>query len=374
MGVKGLSKLLRDKHPELFSATRSLTDYRGKRFAIDVSIFLYKFSYCKEPDDDTVFLHKFVAQYHMLHSYGIKAVYIFDGLGEHIGKERERAKRSVQTKRAAELRENKITALTQSLVATTTANNNTDAPASLTSDGSTTTECASPTSEIESVLDANGGDASLRALLHMHETELEIRRLRMSVTDVKPVHSINLKVILAANAIPFYEATGEAEKACAWLAEKGLVDVAVSEDYDTLVCGAPILLRNLGSTKYPLLELKLDAVLTALNLTYVQFVDFCILCGTDFNSSLPKIGPVNALKKMHRFHCIEDVLTSEPAVASNNVVMETFTFEVARSKFINDDYQLTSNFVALHPVESDVADEYKMDVELESLYCEVLST
>lgn len=373
MGVKGLSKLLRDKHPELFNATRSLADYTGKRFAIDVSIFLYKFSYCKEPDDDTMFLHKFVTQYRMLQSYGIQAVYIFDGLGEHTGKERERAKRSVQTKRATELRENKISALTESLlVPATTAD--TDASASDVTDGFSTTECESSTPEMGTVVHATGGDASLDALIRMHETELEIRRLRMSVTDVKPVHSTNLKVILTANAIPFYEATGEAEKACAWLAEKGLVDVAVSEDYDTLVCGAPILLRNFGSTKYPLLELRLDAVLSALQLTYVQFVDFCILCGTDFNSSLPKIGPVNALKKMKQFHRIEDVLASERTVASNQAVMETFTFEIARSKFMSDDYQLTSDFAAVHPVESTVVDEYEMDVELESLFSQVLTT
>lgn len=382
MGVKGLSKLLRDKHPELFNSTRTLSDYRGHRFAIDVSIFLYKFSYCKEPDDDTVFLEKFVTQYRMLQSYGIQAVYIFDGLGEHTGKERERAKRSVQTKRATELRENKITALTQSLQLISGVENGGSASVLDTNEEIVDAESVDVTPAtgesslpgIESDSSAKGGQACLDALFRIRQTEIEIQRLRMSVTDVKPIHSINLKVILTSNAIPFYEATGEAEKACAWLAKEGLVDVAVSEDYDTLVCGAPVLLRNLGSTKFPLLELKLDDILAALKLTYVEFVDFCILCGTDFNNSLPKIGPVNALKKIREHRCIEEVLRSESALASNAVVMETFTFLIARSKFMNDDYQLTNVFSKLDAVDEFFEDEYKMDVELETLYGQVIAT
>jgi 5'-3' exonuclease len=354
MGVKGLSKLLRDKHPELFNTSCTLSDYAGKRFAIDVSIFLYKFSYCKELDDDYNFLDKFVCQYRMLQRYGIRCVYIFDGAGEHVGKERERAKRRVQTTRATELRENKISVLTESL--------------------------AKSVAQVASASELQVASAS-ELLACVRETEQEIHRLRTAVTVVKPIHSVNLKAILAAHSIPFYEATGEAEKACAWLAVQGSVDVVVSEDYDTLVCGAPVLLRNLGSSSYPLLELKLSAILEALQLSYVEFVDFSILCGTDFNTSLPKIGPVNALKKMREHRCIENVLQSEPAIASNAAVMSTFSFELARAKFLDSSDQLTSAFVqcstrdnaddataARDQAAMDVYDEYAMDSEMQDLY------
>lgn len=341
MGVKGLSKLLRDKHPELFTTNCTLSDYAGKRFAIDVSIFLYKFSYCKELDDDYNFLDKFVGQYRMLQSYGITCVYIFDGAGEHVGKERERAKRRVQTTRATELRENKISVLTESLA-----------------------------QSVAQLPTASELQACVR------DTEQQIHRLRTAVTVVKPIHSVNLKTILAAHSIPFYEATGEAEKACAWLAIQGLVDVAVSEDYDTLVCGAPVLLRNLGSSSYPLLELKLSSILEALQLSYLEFVDFSILCGTDFNTSLPKIGPVNALKKIREHRCIENVLQSEPAIAANACIMTTFTFELARAKFLDNSDQLTSGFVpcsAIVPVvpHALAIDEYAMDSEMHDLYMQM---
>jgi 5'-3' exonuclease len=370
MGVKGLSKLLRDKHPELFNTSCTLSDYAGKRFAIDVSIFLYKFSYCKELDDDYNFLDKFVCQYRMLQRYGIRCVYIFDGAGEHVGKERERAKRRVQTTRATELRENKISVLTESLAK------------SVAQVASASELQVASASELQVASASELQVASASELLAcVRETEQEIHRLRTAVTVVKPIHSVNLKAILAAHSIPFYEATGEAEKACAWLAVQGSVDVVVSEDYDTLVCGAPVLLRNLGSSSYPLLELKLSAILEALQLSYVEFVDFSILCGTDFNTSLPKIGPVNALKKMREHRCIENVLQSEPAIASNAAVMSTFSFELARAKFLDSSDQLTSAFVqcstrdnaddataARDQAAMDVYDEYAMDSEMQDLY------
>jgi hypothetical protein len=83
---------------------------------------------------------------------------------------------------------------------------------------------------------------------------------------------------------------------------------------------------------------------------------------------------VNALKKIREHRCIEEVLRSESALASNAVVMETFTFLIARSKFMNDDYQLTNVFSKLDAVDEFFEDEYKMDVELETLYGQVIAT
>ena len=356
MGVKGLSQFLRNKYPAVFRHS-DLSDYKGLRFAVDVSIFLYKFSYCKDPDDDHLFLEKFLTQYQMFCWYGIKAVYVFDGLGEHVGKEVERAKRGCQLIRATELRNAKIDALQVSMF-----DGSVDNVPMLVEAGST---CVN--------------EMPVDVTRRNREIGFEIDRLRLAVTTVKPIHSTNLKVLFQSHGIPFYEAVGEAEKACAWLASEGVVDVVVSEDYDTLACGAPRLLRNLGSRKYPLLELRLDEILLALKLTYVEFVDFCILCGTDFNRSLPLIGPVKALCKIRQHGCIERVLLSEPVHAGNADVMAGFTFEMARSKFLDASYQLTSAFVDLRGDSVVVSptlatdDVYAMSDDLIELYAQFLS-
>ena len=64
---------------------------------------------------------------------------------------------------------------------------------------------------------------------------------------------------------------------------------------DTIVFGADRLIRNFtrdGDTT----EINLADVLQELELSYEQFLDFCILCGCDYTSKIPGIGPVKALK------------------------------------------------------------------------------
>ena len=42
--------------------------------------------------------------------------------------------------------------------------------------------------------------------------------------------------------------------------------------------------------------MTLSSILEELDLTYEQYIDFCILCGCDYTSKVPGIGPVKALK------------------------------------------------------------------------------
>ena len=44
------------------------------------------------------------------------------------------------------------------------------------------------------------------------------------------------------------------------------------------------------------LEIRLEEMLKSLELSYEQFIDFCILCGCDYTAKIGGIGPVKALK------------------------------------------------------------------------------
>lgn len=58
------------------------------------------------------------------------------------------------------------------------------------------------------------------------------------------------------------------------------------------------------------MELNPVVARTALGLTRAAFIDLCILCGTDFSSTLPQIGPVRALDKIRRYGTIEAILAT----------------------------------------------------------------
>jgi flap endonuclease-1 len=79
------------------------------------------------------------------------------------------------------------------------------------------------------------------------------------------------------------------------MARQGTVDYVGSEDYDTLLLGAPYTLRQLTSSGDPEL-MEFEATLAALDVTWEQLVDAGILMGTDFNDGIDGVGPKTAVK------------------------------------------------------------------------------
>lgn len=71
MGIKGLNQALRP-----YGKKVELSNYRGKIFAIDISIYMYKFKYKATTKQ---FLKRFEYQVNQFDKLGIKPIYIFDG-------------------------------------------------------------------------------------------------------------------------------------------------------------------------------------------------------------------------------------------------------------------------------------------------------
>ncbi len=123
------------------------------------------------------------------------------------------------------------------------------------------------------------------------------------------------KRLLDAMGIPYVQAKAEGEAQAAYMAKKGDAWAAASQDYDSLLFGAPRLVRNLaitGRRKLPrkdvYIEVKpelieLDMLLKALGITREQLIAIGILVGTDYNpDGVRGVGPKTALKmvKAHR--------------------------------------------------------------------------
>ncbi len=98
--------------------------------------------------------------------------------------------------------------------------------------------------------------------------------------------------------VPVVDAPAEGEAQAAHMARHGGADYAGSEDYDTLLFGAPLTLRQLTSSGDPEL-MDFEATLADLKLTWEQLVDVAILCGTDFNEGISGVGPKTAVDLLH---------------------------------------------------------------------------
>ncbi|KAF9575508.1 Elongation of fatty acids protein 2 [Mortierella alpina] len=91
MGVKGLTGLLKRLAPEAVRR-KHISDYRGKTLAVDVSCFLNRFIYGLDPHPARVQRGVYkLCMYLKLH--GIKPIFVFDGPGRIVEKQRETRRR-----------------------------------------------------------------------------------------------------------------------------------------------------------------------------------------------------------------------------------------------------------------------------------------
>ncbi|GAA0508602.1 flap endonuclease 1 [Halorubrum aquaticum] len=123
--------------------------------------------------------------------------------------------------------------------------------------------------------------------------------------------------------VPVVEAPAEGEAQCAHMAATGSVDHAGSEDYDTLLFGAPTTLRQLTSKGNPEL-MDLEATLEDLGLDREGLVDVAMLCGTDFNEGIRGVGPKTAVSAVREHGDLWGVLASRDASIPNAEAVREF--------------------------------------------------
>ena len=149
----------------------------------------------------------------------------------------------------------------------------------------------------------------------------EARRYAQQAVTTTSTMVEDAKRLLTLMGVPWVQAPGEGEAQSAYMAGKGEVWAAASQDFDSLLFGAPRLVRNLsitGRRKLPRKKLYikiepeligLDALLRDLGITRGQLVDIGILVGTDYNPKGVKgVGPKTALRLVKEHGSLEAAL------------------------------------------------------------------
>jgi flap endonuclease-1 len=156
----------------------------------------------------------------------------------------------------------------------------------------------------------------------LKEGKMEKARSYAQMTSrLKDYMADDSKRLLTELGVPWIQAPSEGEAQAAYLTRKGDTDYCGSQDYDSLLFGAKVLVRNVtisGRRKIPRKPvyvevvpeiMKLDRVLKELEITREQLIDVAILVGTDFNPDGVKgIGPKTALKLIKQHGSIEEAI------------------------------------------------------------------
>jgi len=260
---------LRDLVPK---TTVSLKDLNGKSIAIDAYNALYQFlAIIRQPDGTPLKDHTGRITSHLsgllyrtsnLIEMGIKPIYVFDGIPP--------ALKEAEIKRRMQIKE----------------------------------------------------EALVKYERARREGRIEEARMYAQATSRLKDDMVNdAKRLLTHLGVPWIQAPSEGEAQAAHLVKRGDADFCASQDYDSLLFGAPRLVRNIaisGRRKLPRKNvyievvpeiIELEKVLEALNITYEQLVDIGILVGTDFNPQGVKgLGPKTALKLIKEHGSLESLL------------------------------------------------------------------
>ena len=258
MGIQHLNRYLKEKCNAHAIRHISFNDLRGKRIAVDTSIYMYKFSAEGALIDN---MYQMIALFKL---NGIIPFFVFDGKPPQQKYELLKIRKEEKI-----IAEEKFKQLNSKLADVT---------------------------DYEEKREINGELDSLRR-----------KFVRLSVADLE-----NVKKLMELCGVSYGTAEGEADKLCAKLVLTKTVYACLSEDMDLFVYGCPRVLRYISLLKSSFVLYDLKKILECLQLNLEDFRKICVISGTDYNYTATKSKNINLYKTITYYEkFIEDKKSKE---------------------------------------------------------------
>lgn len=279
MGIQNLYKFLEKRAP---SASREihLSHYAGKRVAVDISGLIYKYKILNQDK----WLDSFAYLVLALRRNRIHPVFIFDGEAP-AEKDLEKSKRSQQKN----LLKDKIFTFRQSLD-------------NYYSSGESNDFLREEMKKLHTGKTLGDVIPINTHLLETRYKQIESQVVHWNGDEVELLHRI-----FDLSGIQYCQSPGEAETLCSSLALEGKVDAVISNDSDVLAYGVDKFLYKINGMTETCVEIDLQKILECLSFTREQFLDFCIMCGCDYNTNIPGVGCVNSYNLIREHKSIENL-------------------------------------------------------------------
>lgn len=300
MGINGLNKFLK-KYEGLHTPVH-LSMYQYEKIAVDTSGYLYKYKAGCGEDWFCAFINLVIC----LRKNNIHCVFVYD-TSSPIEKQKEREKR----KEKKQDLENTVNSLENALLKYKS-NEASENDINL----------------LENVCKKDNKPRLIGNNKNINIIFIEeyIQKKKLQIINITPKDIEMTKELLSVMGVPYLDANMEAETLCAHLCKTGQVKAVISDDTDALAYNTPIVLNKVDTSSETCIEVKSNIVQEKLELTYSEFLDFCIMCGTDYNDNIKGIGPVNAYNKISQYKSIDNIPLSKEQkdILNHNRVRELF--------------------------------------------------
>lgn len=207
----------------------------------------------------------------------------------------------------------------------------------------------------------NSADNNSFLLYDINNTTDEYKEfVKLSKKTLNVEHSDlqNLKQFFDKLKIPYLTATNEADDLLALLYKKNIIQSCLSDDTDMLPKGCENLIQF---NKDGILQFHLPEILNMLKLNHDQFVDFCVLLGSDYyNTYLPNVEPAKLyeLYSQLKHPSIESFIEFYRTL-DNNIESHLQNYVSARNSFyISVDEGDSPPKIQLIPLHSEIVFNY----------------
>jgi hypothetical protein len=247
MGIRHLNKFLRTECKSENIQFIHIAELSGKKIAIDISIYLYKFI------GDGSLIENIYSMLSVFRHYNIIPIFIFDGKAPTEKKELLKQRKNDKMAARAEFNtlKNQLTDLTDN-------------------------------DEKQEII--NSMDLLKKQFITISKEQVE-----------------QVKKLIRVFGATYFDAPGEADELCASLVIKNKAWACLSEDMDMFVYGCTRVLRYLSLMNHTAVLYSIKGILEDLDITQKELREICVLSGTDYNFNSSKKNELGLYKTMSYF-------------------------------------------------------------------------
>ena len=204
----------------------------------------------------------------------------------------------------------------------------------------------------------------------------EMKKYASRTTRLTPEMIDEAKKLIQALGLPIIQAPSEGEAQTAHMVKKEKAYAAVSQDFDSMTFGCPLLVRNLSiagkrkkANKLAYETVKPEIIDLAENLNNLgidqeQLIALTMLVGTDFNpGGIKGIGPKNAIKLVKKYPSDLDTLFEEVKWKDFFDFPWSEVFYLFKNMEVTDDYKLEWNNIDEDQILKLLVDEHEFSQE-----------
>ena len=323
MGIKNLKKIIREKYPNEIQKM-NLYDFYGKIFMMDIMSYIYKYKVAMGDK----WLQSIIHLIKIFKKNNVHVNIVFEGESP-VEKNKEREQRREQRKKQQQ-KINDIkgdidgyhrTGIISNLLKETFEKIN-----------QTNTEKVNRLLHYNSNTTDKIKSQNITSINYKMLEQLEnyIEKKEGQLVSVTEQDANKIKEICDIFGIPYFQSENEAETLCCKMCLNVKEKISsnnelkraigvISEDTDVLAYGANMLLCDLNISNGECNVIYLPSLLKTMELNYNEFLEFCILSGTDYNYNIPGIGSIKCLQLLNKYHSIDNIFTNEEKLIEKKI-------------------------------------------------------